>query len=95
MQKSSYSKKIVVHLTYSSLQHHITKTKTVSAFDSDLFGLDIPDLEEALVEDGGVPLCNPVSITPDLHEKPCQFQLKKSKSNRPPGGLLTKFAVHV
>jgi hypothetical protein len=39
----------------------------------DLLGLDI--VPETLLEDGGIPLCNPAPITKFLHDR--QYQLKK------------------
>jgi hypothetical protein len=54
----------------------------------DLLGSET--VPEVLLENGGVPLCNPASITKFLHDR--QYQLKKT--NHQVGELLTKFAVH-
>ena len=68
-------KKSVVHLAYF---YSITSRKH-NGECTWLIGLDILDfkLEKALVEDGGGPLCNPVSISEVLHVRQCQYQFKR------------------
>ena len=61
------------------IYYSITSQKQNGGY-SWLIGIDILDLEEALVEDGGSPLRYPASITKVLHGRRYQYQLKKIRN---------------